>query len=75
MSDHISPRTDREILFAAAKGLGRVDLHGLRGITLLSVDEIEAMALALLILGLAPVKPGTRDVPPRLVYPRLSEYD
>lgn len=46
------------ILSRASAALGRVDLHGRRGVTDLSVDQIEAMALLLALLGLIPTLPG-----------------
>lgn len=51
-----------ELLTRASRALGKVDLHGRRGVTMLSVDETEAMALLLASLGLAPTKPG--EAPP-----------
>lgn len=47
-----------EMMLLAARGLGRIDRDGLRGATLVSVDEIAAMAMLLSILGLMPVHPG-----------------
>lgn len=44
----------------AARGLGLIEHHGLRGVTLLSIDEIEAMACTLLLLGLLPLPPEAR---------------
>lgn len=41
----------------AARGLGKVDLYGPRGATLVSRDEIEAMAGALATLGLRAIHP------------------
>lgn len=46
------------ILTRASVALGKVDRYGLRGITMLSVDETEAMALLLAALGLVPTLPG-----------------
>lgn len=46
------------ILQRASAALGRIDLHGRRGVTDLSVDQIEAMALLLALLGLIPTLPG-----------------
>lgn len=46
------------ILQRASAALGRVDLYGRRGVTDLSVDQIEAMALLLALLGLIPTLPG-----------------
>jgi hypothetical protein len=41
----------------AARGVGKVDLYGPRGATLVSRDEIEAMAGALAALGLRAIHP------------------
>lgn len=46
------------MLTLAARGVGKVDLHGSRGATLVSRDEIEAMALVLALFGLRPLYPG-----------------
>lgn len=59
------------ILTRASKAIGKVDLHGKRGVTLLSADEIEAMALLLAVLGLAPTKPG--DAPPADFFPHVKD--
>lgn len=64
------PHSDRDILIAAARALGRVDLLGVRGITLLSVNDIEAMALALVILGLVAIPPYQITPPERLTVER-----
>lgn len=66
--------TDREVLVAAARALGRIDRDGLRGLTSLSLADIEALALALVILGLAPIPPLQLQVPEHLVFPRLKEF-
>jgi hypothetical protein len=50
------------IIKRASIALGKVDLWGRRGVTMLSVDETEAMALLLASFGLAPTKPG--EAPP-----------
>ena len=47
----------------AARALGKIDLYGSpRGVTMISADEIEAMALLLAALGLTPLPPDA-DVP------------
>ena len=51
-----------EIMRRASTALGKVDLYGPRGVTMLSVDETEAMALLLALLGLVPTLPG-QDAP------------
>lgn len=48
----------------AARGLGKVDLLGPRGATLVSHDEIEAMAGALAVLGLRAIHPVAGDPTP-----------
>lgn len=53
------------ILERAARAVGRVDAQGIRGITGLSMLDIEAMAMALAMLGLVPVPPGGRWPPDR----------
>lgn len=58
MSGKVSPITAADMLARASRGLGKVDLHGRRGVTMLSVDEAEAMALLLAQLGLVPTIPG-----------------
>lgn len=47
----------------ASAGVGKVDLHGLRGVTLVSAAEIEAMALVLAVLGVVPTIPGKAPPP------------
>ena len=42
----------------AARALGKVDHWGPRGLTMLSTEEVEAMALTLAMLGLVAVPPG-----------------
>lgn len=49
---------EAEIIRRASTALGKVDLHGRRGVTMLSLDETEAMALLLALLGLVPARPG-----------------
>ncbi len=61
--------TQAQILDLAARGAGKVDLLGPRGATLVSVEELIAMALALALLGLRPIPPGSAaaasgDFPP-----------
>lgn len=65
MSDPI-PLPLTEILTRASSALGKVDLHGRRGVTMLSVDETEAMALLLATLGLVPTLPG--QAPPATLF-------
>jgi hypothetical protein len=50
--------TEARMIELAARGLGKVDTLGVRGITLCSVDEIAAMAGVLALLGLPAIPPG-----------------
>ncbi|WP_054006422.1 hypothetical protein [Cypionkella psychrotolerans] len=59
------------ILARASAAIGKVDLWGKRGVTMLSVDETEAMALLLAPLGLAPTKPGC--APPADFFPHVKD--
>ncbi len=72
MADHT--RSDRDILISAARALGRIDLHGHRALTGLSTHQIEDMALALVILGLAPIPPLQLQAPDQIVFPRFKEF-
>lgn len=56
-----------EMLTLASRGLGKVDAHGRRGATLVSLDEIEAMAGALALFGLAATPPGSPSPEPLIV--------
>ncbi|WP_121064690.1 hypothetical protein [Chachezhania antarctica] len=47
-----------EMMQKAARGLGKVDELGPRGTTLVSQEEIEAMAGTLALFGLVPIPPG-----------------
>lgn len=48
----------------AARGLGRVDLWGSRGASLVTIEEIEAMAGMLAAYGLRPIYPGAGEPRP-----------
>lgn len=48
-----------QMLELAARGLGRVDRDGIRGATLVSAEEITAMAMLLAIMGLEPIEPSS----------------
>lgn len=54
-TDHL-PR--RVILERASRAVGKINESGLRGVTMVTVEEIEAMALALVSLGLVPTHAG-----------------
>lgn len=50
------------LIVRAARGLGKVDVYGNpRGVTLVTSQEIDAMALLLAIFGLTPIPPGAAD--------------
>lgn len=63
----ITPMPAAEVLALASSALGKVDLYGRRGVTMLSMDETEAMALLLAALGLKPTRPG--EDPPEAYFP------
>lgn len=47
--------TEDEMLDLAAKAIGKIDARGRRAAEQLTHDEIEAMALTLVCLGLKPI--------------------
>jgi hypothetical protein len=69
------PVTQREMLEQASCALGRVIRHDLRGMTMLSIDDIAAMAGTLIALGLIATPPG--ETPPaQLIFtPRKEAAD
>lgn len=62
--------TEREILERAARAIGKVDHFGQRGLTLISMEDTEAMCLALVMLGLVAVPPTQAQAPEILVIPK-----
>lgn len=66
MVAEITRLTESQMLRRAATGLGKVDAYGLRGASLISLDEIEAMAALLAICGLTPIAPGPETRPPHI---------
>ena len=58
--------TEDRMLELAARGVGKVDQLGLRGVTLVTMDEIEAMACTLACLGIRPIEPGSYPNPNRI---------
>lgn len=58
--------TEREMLERAARGLGKIDLWGPRGLTMITIEELEAMALTLAAFGLVAVPPG-QAMPEQLI--------
>lgn len=64
--------TTDELLAGASRALGKVDLFGRRGCSLVSLDEIEALAGLLAVLGLVPTPPGG---PPPAAYFQTPRKD
>jgi hypothetical protein len=64
-----------ELLIAAARGLGKVDALGDRGVTLVSMDEIAAMAGVLALFGLVPIVPGATEIPKTLILQSEAHHD
>ena len=62
--------TERQMLERASRAVGKIDMAGKRGLTMVSMDELEAMALSLVHLGLVAVVPG-RPMPEQLVVGRV----
>jgi len=60
--------TLEEMLILAARGLGKVDTLGPRGTTLVTMEEIEAMAATLALFGLAGIRPGDPDPDTSIVH-------
>lgn len=59
----ITPLPADDMLARASTALGKVDLYGPRGLTMVSMAEIEAMALTLAALGLVSTPPGDPTPP------------
>ncbi|MBD3738603.1 MAG: hypothetical protein IE938_19380 [Pseudomonas balearica] len=62
--------TNDEMMIRAARGLGKVDLMGKRGLTLVNTEEIEAMAGLLAAMGLIPIYPGEQPTMPMFISTR-----
>lgn len=58
------PLTLDQIAELARRGMGKVDLWGHRGATMVSADEIVAMAAALALFGVVPIPPGEAPAAP-----------
>lgn len=58
MPRNLDRMSEAEMLEAAARGVGRIDRDGDRGVTMVSKEEIWAMAMTLVCLGLIPIPPG-----------------
>lgn len=63
MARAIEPFDMAGMVQLAARGVGKVDRDGRRGATLVTVDEIEAMACLLALWGLTPIQPGSYAPP------------
>lgn len=61
--------SQRQMLEQAARAMGKVDLHGIRGASLVSMEEVIAMATTLASFGLVPIYPGAA-VPATLIIPQ-----
>lgn len=64
------PRPADDVVRHASRAIGKIDLWGRRGVTMVSADEIEAMALLLAALGLVPSIPG--QPAPDTLFPPLQ---
>ncbi len=62
------PLTEAEMLARAARALGKIDLWGVRGATMISLEELEAMACTLAALGVVPIY-ADRPAPKTLFNP------
>ena len=63
----VAPMAAPEVQVRASRALGKIDLWGPRGVTMLSFAECEAMALLLAALGLVSTAPG--EAPPAAFFP------
>jgi len=52
----IAPFQEAEMLRLARRAVGKIDRMGKRGATLITLEEIEAMATTLACLGVVPAK-------------------
>lgn len=64
-----TPMPSKQMLALASTALGKVDFYGPRGLTMISVHEIEAMALTIAALGLVPTLPGNVAPPAYFLTP------
>lgn len=70
----VRPFTEREMLEAASRAVGKVCRDDVRAITLLSIDEIAAMTGTLLAFGLIATPPG--ETPPeQLIFSARKEAE
>lgn len=59
----ITPLPRDQMLARASTALGKVDLYGERGLTMISAQETEALVLTLAALGLVSTPPGSPAPP------------
>lgn len=65
--------TEREMLETASRAVGRVIRDDVRGMTGLSIDEIAAMAMTLIALGLIATPPGKSSPANLLMFSQPKE--
>lgn len=68
------PAPANETLVLAAKAVGRIDRDGLRGVSLASTEEIEAMAILLAWLGLPVIPPDATRATAAVKAAALAEF-
>ena len=57
MPETLTPADLATTIVLAARALGKIDLYGRRGLTMVSTEEIEAMAMMLVFFGLHALTP------------------
>jgi hypothetical protein len=57
MAEPLTPADPAATILLAARALGKIDLYGTRGLTMVSTAEIEAMALMLAHFEMRPLPP------------------
>lgn len=57
MAEPLTPADPATTITLAARALGKIDLYGRRGLTMVSTEEIEAMAMMLVLSGLHALAP------------------
>lgn len=71
MSASTRPMPAPEVLLHASRALGKIDLYGPRGISMVTFQETEAMALLLAVFGVVPSRPD-QAAPSKLFLPPIS---
>lgn len=67
----IIPMSADAVLLHASKALGKIDLYGSRGVSMVTFQETEAMALLLALFGVVPSRPD-QAAPAKLFIPPIS---